>query len=60
MKTYFDNQQMTKGEQAQQVKERAAFIRDVARAEADKGVTISGENDILFRKNGGIKNGDLS
>jgi len=49
-KIFFDNQQMTKGERNRQVKDRAAFEREVARREAHEGVTTSNEDNLHFFK----------
>jgi len=49
-KIFFDNQQMTKKERDQQIKDRALFERETARKEAREGVTTSTEDDLTFHR----------
>jgi hypothetical protein len=48
MKTFFDNQETTKGDRDQQIQDQANRIRNVGQQEARDGVTISTEEDINF------------
>jgi hypothetical protein len=51
-KIYFDNEQMSKGEMADRIREQADFTKAVSREEARTGITTTDENDLNFFKEG--------
>ncbi len=54
MKTYFDHKEFQKGELKDRIKEDERQLREIRRQEERSGVTTSKEDEIYFKKKGGL------
>ena len=54
MKTYFDHKEFKKGELKDALKDDERQLREIQRQEERSGITTSKENDIYFKKKGGL------
>lgn len=54
MKTYFDHQELKKGELKDALQKDERQLREIRREEERSGVTTSKEDEIYFKQKGGL------
>jgi hypothetical protein len=54
LKAFFDHKEFKKGELKDALKDDERQLREIQRQEERSGITTSKENDIYFKKKGGL------